>query len=183
MAQATAPNAAFQRLMIQRGVSQRTDDLWAYLDEPGYKRELGAAAAAPRSNWVNRPMGSGSVDFSTNGNGGTPSDPGGYNWNTLSNVASGAAQGISWIRNTINTARQFNKAKKAQKMADLQRTYANTFDPNMQYGAIYQGAASAATQKMTPKQPRTSSRPPKTTRPGGIGTVPIKTPTLPFPTK
>lgn len=133
---------AFARNLLMK-YGGRTDDVWAFHDMPGYKQEIGGARGVIGGDGGSFSTGSGSVRISGMGRGGTPSDPGGYNWSTLGNVAYGAAQGVNWTRNTINTARQFNKAKKAQQMTDLQRTYANTFDPNMQYGSIYQGAANA----------------------------------------
>lgn len=110
MAQGTTPNAAFQRLMIQRGVSQRDDDLWSYLDEPGYKRELGSATTAPNSTWSNN-TGSGSVTITGMGGSSTSSDPGGYNYRTLSRGGQGIAGAVGEAYNFLAERREINRGE------------------------------------------------------------------------
>ena len=78
----------FSRIMAMR-YGGRTDDIWSYLDQPGYRQELGRATEAPRGSWGTN-LGSGSVKVRGMGSGGTPSDPGGYNYGTLENAARGA---------------------------------------------------------------------------------------------
>lgn len=98
---------AFARNMLMR-YGGRTDDIWSYHDMPGYKQELGAATSAPGANWASGSSG-GSVRISGMGNGGTPSDPGGYNWNTLNKVSRGVGQGLGEAYNFLAERREVNR--------------------------------------------------------------------------
>lgn len=95
----STPNAAnlpvvdaFARNLLMR-YGGRTDDVWAFHDMPGYKQELGSARGAPGGTWATN-TGSGTVRITGMGNGGTPSDPGGYNWNTLARSVTGVKQNV-----------------------------------------------------------------------------------------
>lgn len=80
----------FSRIMAMR-YGGREDDIWSYLDQPGYRTTLGSPSSAPGGNWGYN-TGSGSVSISGPGGGGTPSNPGGYNYRTLANTAGMTAQ-------------------------------------------------------------------------------------------
>jgi hypothetical protein len=83
----------FSRIMAMR-YGGRTDDIWSYLDQPGYRTSIGGASSAPTGGWSYN-LGSGSVAVQGMGGGGTPSNPGGYNYRTLANVARGVKENIA----------------------------------------------------------------------------------------
>ena len=83
----------FSRIMAMR-YGGRTDDIWSYLDQPGYRTSIGGASSAPAGGWSYN-LGSGSVAVQGMGGGGTPSNPGGYNWGTLGNVVKGVKENIA----------------------------------------------------------------------------------------
>lgn len=82
---------AFARNLLMK-YGGRTDDVWAFHDMPGYKQEIGGARGVIGGDGGSFSTGSGSVRISGMGRGGTPSDPGGYNWRTLSSTVSNAGQ-------------------------------------------------------------------------------------------
>ena len=63
----------------------RTDNVWSYHDVPGYKEEMGPGRSGNFAGSGFR-TGSGRASINYMGRGGTPSNPGGYNWDTLSSV-------------------------------------------------------------------------------------------------
>jgi hypothetical protein len=69
----------------------RNDDVWSYHDVPGYRSEMQSARFGPPSGY-GFTTGSGRVSVNAVGSGGTPSNPGGYNWRTLGNTVSGVSQ-------------------------------------------------------------------------------------------
>jgi hypothetical protein len=83
----------FSRIMAMR-YGGRTDDIWSYLDQPGYRRTLGGGSGSPSfgGNWTS--AGSGSVAITRMG-GNTPSNPGGYNWGTFGNVVKGFKENVA----------------------------------------------------------------------------------------
>lgn len=63
----------------------RTDNVWSYHDVPGYKEEMGPGRYGNFAGSSFR-TGSGRASINYMGRGGTPSNPGGYNWDTLSSA-------------------------------------------------------------------------------------------------
>lgn len=158
---------AFARNMLMR-YGGRTDDIWSYHDMPGYKRELGGATSAPGSDWASG-SGGGSVRISGMGNGGTPSDPGGYNYSTLKNVASGATSAVRMGINASRTLKRASDQNKARKLQDTQRAYTNAWNPGMNYSYAYQQAASGQGQPIQQGGPSSSKLPSL----GAPGTMPV----------
>jgi len=101
---------AFQRNLLMR-YGGRTDSIWDYQDFAGYKRELGSANTAPNASFTTT-YNSGSVDIPNySRGGGTPSNPGGYNWNTFGNVVRGVGQGLGEAYNFLAERREVNKGE------------------------------------------------------------------------
>lgn len=92
MASGTNNVDTFSRIMAMR-YGGRTDDIWSYLDQPGYRRDLGPAASAPGGGWSYN-TGSGGVTLKGIGRGNTPSDPGDYNWGTLARGVTNVKQNV-----------------------------------------------------------------------------------------
>lgn len=86
----------------------RTDDVWSYHDVPGYRSELQGARFSGNSS---SSAGSGSVKLRSFGGGGTPSNPGGYNWNTFGNVVQGTAQNLAELYNFGAEMRETSSGK------------------------------------------------------------------------
>jgi hypothetical protein len=171
------PMGAWRRHIVQTYGGQDVNIAQEYWDMKGYKRELGGAGFASQSSLSNPfSSGSGSVRVSSMGGGGTPSNPGGYNYGTLTNsvripksiyktyrgkvdaldrkqrVASMRATRAANAQAAAQAAQQkAQSAQASQNAKDTEMQYANMLDPNMNYSSVYAQTA-AQKPKLTPQQ-------------------------------
>lgn len=131
---ASTPNAAgvqpvdaFSRLMLMR-YGGRTDNLFDYQDETGYKREMGPAGLSGGGS-SSRFQGSGMAETNFGG-GNTSSNPGGYNWATLQRNLD---RGTDAFKNMVNYRMQSSRLAKAKTLSEneqkLQAVYGYGQDP------------------------------------------------------
>lgn len=120
---ASTPNAAgvqpvdaFSRLMLMR-YGGRTDNLFDYKDETGYKREMGPAGLSGGES-SSRFQGSGMAETNFGG-GNTSSNPGGYNWDTLNRNLDRVGAGV---RTAVNYRMQSGRLTKAKTLAENERS-------------------------------------------------------------
>ena len=171
---ALAPNDAWSRMQYRR-YGGRNDDIIAYsMQDEGIMNPSSGFGSSGRAggsgtNW----LGSGSVNTSYGG-GNTPSNPGGYNYKTLNNTISGAAEMVNWgfdtrnkLRNnqdkqdrisTLKDARD-QKMQSAQKKQDL-NTFASDLLKQSQSLQATNFASRTSTVKRGAKSP--VNKPPQT---------------------
>ena len=101
-----SPNDAWSRMQYRR-YGGRNDDIIAYgMQNEGIMNPSSGVNSRNHIGGSNFPLGSGTVSLKLGG-GNTPSNPGGYNYNTLNNTIGGAASTVNWAFNTRNKLREF----------------------------------------------------------------------------
>lgn len=126
VAQAIQPTSQWNRHLQQKYGGQNMDVVSSYWDMPGIRREMGTANYMTGRGFR---TGSGSVNLTKFGSGGTPSDPGGYNWNTLKNVTEPIKLGAQKAGIGLNTPASL-KAKAKSNMQAQNAQMLNTFLKN-----------------------------------------------------
>lgn len=83
------------------------------LDDPSVLQDrMRERGGAPGNNWSNK-TGSGSVRINKFGSGGTPSDPGGHNWDTVDNMFTNTQKLVSGHKGRLDRARQLEMNKQS----------------------------------------------------------------------
>ena len=109
LASGLQPADAWTRGMRQRYGTGRKDDIIAYgMHKDNVMNPSSGFGSNSSIGGSNFPLGSGSVKMKFGG-GNTPSNPGAYNYNTLSNTIGNAVGAVKWGFNTRNRLRQSSK--------------------------------------------------------------------------
>jgi predicted lipoprotein with Yx(FWY)xxD motif len=166
------PIGAWRRHIVQTYGGQDVNVAQQYWDMSGYKREMGGANFSAQSNVANPfRTGSGLTRVTPMGGGGTPSNPGGYNWGTLGSVVQTTFNAPLSMYNTYRgkqdalarkqrvasmqatraanaqTAQQkAQSAQESQNAKDMAMQYTNMLDPNMNYSSVYAQTAAQEPQ-------------------------------------
>lgn len=88
-------------------------DVSGYWDIPGQRRIMGGATPVSSSSSNSWFRGSGSVRINRFGSGGTPSDPGGHNWDTVDNMFTNTQKLVSGHKGRLDRARQLEMNKQS----------------------------------------------------------------------
>lgn len=113
----TVQDAFSRNLLMKYG--GRSDSIWDFHDMPGYRTTMGSASYAGSSVVNPFVKGTGSVSLRSYGGGGTPSNPGGYNYGTLGRSAEMAGQ-------LVGTAANFAMDRRPGADPDLDFRFGNT---------------------------------------------------------
>ena len=121
LASGLTPADAWTRGMRQRYGTGRKDDIIAYgMQKDNVMNPSSGVNSRNRIGGSDFPLGSGTVSLKFGG-GNTPSNPGGYNYNTLNNTVGGAASTIKWNFDTRSKLRTNDAREKKQNL----NTFAN----------------------------------------------------------
>lgn len=125
----TTPTDPWSMHITQTYGGRSFADVQKYWDMKGARTTMGGASSAP-SNWYGH-LGSGSVRIQGMGGGGTPSDPGGYNYDTLDRMFSTPKDMVRSHQKRLDLARQRNVTAQVGKFLSNQGTPASG-QPNAQ---------------------------------------------------
>lgn len=157
-------------------------DVQPYWDMAGYKRTLGSPSSAPGGTW-GYDTGSGSANIRGMGGGGTPSDPGGYNYATLANVASAPTniyKGFRGKQQQVQRRQQIAARQEARQQQQAQQAQAQQKAQQLQTFAGNVTRTSQNVQAGLTQGPLVPGATSSARRPGANAEVNLLTGGLPF---